>query len=276
MNTNLPLVSIIVTTRNEEKNIGSCLEAVKKQDYPGDKIEIIVVDNKSKDLTKEIAAKYTAQIYDKGPERSAQRNLGAQKSSGTYILYLDADMILSEKVISECVTKIREDGVIGLYIPEIIIGSGFWIKVRNFERSFYNETCIDAVRFIVREKFLEIGGFDLSLTGPEDWDLDRRLLAGGKLSIITTCLFHNEGEFSIKRYISKKGYYAGSFANYINKWGNKDPVVRKQLGFGYRFFGVFTENGKWLRLLRHPGLCFGLYFLRFLTGTIFLKGKIWK
>ena len=85
MNTNLPLVSIIVTTRNEEKNIGSCLEAVKKQDYPGDKIEIIVVDNKSKDLTKEIAAKYTAQIYDKGPERSAQRNLGAQKSSGTYI-----------------------------------------------------------------------------------------------------------------------------------------------------------------------------------------------
>src|SRR3989339_872222 len=169
VNKDLPVVSVIITTKNEEKNIENCLKSVQKQDYDKEKLEIIVVDNNSTDRTKEIASQFTDKIFDKGPERSAQRNFGAEKSYGKYILYLDADMILSEKVISECVMKSEKGRIVGLYIPEVIIGSGFWIKVRNFERSFYNATCIDAVRFILREKFLEINGFDLSMTGPENW-----------------------------------------------------------------------------------------------------------
>ena len=43
MDINLPVVSVIVTTRNEENNIGNCLESVKKQDYPKEKIEIIIL-----------------------------------------------------------------------------------------------------------------------------------------------------------------------------------------------------------------------------------------
>ena len=103
------------------------------------------------------------------------------------------------------------------YIPEIIVGSGFWIKVRNFERSFYNATCIDAVRFIVRDYFIQLDGFDLSMTGPEDWDFDRRLSEKGKLGIISSNLLHNEGSFNLVKYISKKRYYAKSFNNYIKK-----------------------------------------------------------
>ena len=64
-----PVVSVIVTTRNEEHNIANCLESIKVQNYPQDKIEIIVVDNNSLDKTKEIALKYTNKIYNFGPER---------------------------------------------------------------------------------------------------------------------------------------------------------------------------------------------------------------
>ncbi len=270
MNTDLPVVSVIVTTRNEEKNIGNCLESVKKQDYPADKIEIIVVDNKSGDKTKEIAAKYTTKIYDKGPERSAQRNFGAEKASGTYILYLDADMILSEKVISECVTKIKEDQAIGLYIPEVIVGSGFWIKVRNFERSFYNETCIDAVRFILKEKFIEIGGFDPNFFVAEDWDLDRRLSSKYNLLAITANIFHNEGRFSIIKYLNKKSHYSTAFSGYINKWGKNDRIIKKQLGVYYRFLGVFVEKGKWKKLIKHPLLSLSMWLLRLFVGLSFL------
>ncbi|MFH0876438.1 MAG: glycosyltransferase [archaeon] len=46
-------VSVIVTTKNEERNIARCLVSVKNQSYPN--IEIIVVDNNSSDKTKEIA-----------------------------------------------------------------------------------------------------------------------------------------------------------------------------------------------------------------------------
>ena len=75
-----PLVSIVVTTKNEEKNIENCLNSIKNQNYPQNKIEIIVVDNNSIDKTKQIALRYTDKVYNFGPERSAQRNFGVKKS----------------------------------------------------------------------------------------------------------------------------------------------------------------------------------------------------
>ncbi len=51
-----PLISIIITTKNEEKNIGRCLESIFKQSYPKEKIEIMVVDNNSLNRIKEIAS----------------------------------------------------------------------------------------------------------------------------------------------------------------------------------------------------------------------------
>ena len=240
-----PLVSIVVTTKNEEKNIENCLKSVKNQNYPQNKIEIIVVDNNSQDKTKEIAYGYTDKVYNFGPERSAQRNFGVKKAAGKYILYLDADMILSENVIKECVEKCEKDkDLVALYIPERIIGEGFWIKVRDFERSFYTGTCIDAVRFIRKDKFQEIGGFDENLIAAEDWDFDRRIKEKGKVGIIKSPIYHNEGSFSLKNYLKKKSYYAKTFDKYIEKWGKDDKIVRKRLGFWYRYFGVFIEKRK--------------------------------
>jgi len=52
-------VSVIITTKNEEKNIADCLESIKAQIYPQDKIEIIVVDNNYTDRTKENTRRYS-------------------------------------------------------------------------------------------------------------------------------------------------------------------------------------------------------------------------
>lgn len=268
------LVTVVITTRNESCNICNCLESVKKQTYPQDKIEIIVVDNNSIDNTKELACRYTEKVYNWGPERSAQRNFGVRKGAGKYILYLDADMILSENLIFECVEKCEVEGRGALYVPEIIIGKGFWIRVRDFERSFYNATCIDCVRFINREKFIEIGGFDESLTGPEDWDLDRRITEKAKSGVSNSVLYHNEGEFNLSRYLEKKFYYSGTFKRYIDKWGQDDAIVRKQLGFYYRFIGVFTENSRWEKSIAHPILLSGMYLLRSFIGWGYLVHRI--
>ncbi len=263
-------VSIIITTKNEADHIGHCLESIRSQDYAGDKVEVIVVDNNSTDATKEIAASQGAQVYDFGPERSAQRNFGVSKAAGRYILYLDADMQLSKTVVSECVEKCEEDDLVALYIPERIKGRGFWVKVRDFERSFYDATCIDCVRFVRRDKFLEVGGFDENLTGPEDWDFDRRVRSAGKVALIRSPLYHNEEGFSVKGYLSKKKYYAKNFDNYIKKWGKTDAEIRKQLGFWYRYFGVFTEDKKVFKLLSHPVLALGMYILRASVGIAYL------
>ncbi len=270
----LPLVSVVIATKNEEAHIENCLRSIKDQSYPQDHMEIVVVDNASNDRTKEIALAYTERVFDKGPERSAQRNFGAEQSRGEYFIYLDADMVLSEELVGNCVDLVRgKPEVIALYIPEIVTGDVFFSRVRRFERSFYDGTVIDCARFIRRNIFLELGGFDLNLTGPEDWDLDKRLRKRGHIDLVQAPLYHNEADFDLGKYLSKKEYYSDDFGAYMNKWGKDDPDIQKQFGIWYRFFGVFLERGKWKKILAHPILALGMYFLRVLVGWRFLRKR---
>ena len=89
-------LSAVITTRNEEANIANCIRAF---DGFRDKVEVIVVDNASTDRTKEIAAELGARVFDKGPERSAQRNLGWCEAKAEWVVILDADMIMPRETI---------------------------------------------------------------------------------------------------------------------------------------------------------------------------------
>jgi len=131
-----PLVSVIVPTKNSEAFLEKCLVSVREQSYPD--VEVIVVDNFSSDGTPEIAKKYTRKFYQKGPERSSQRNYGAKMSKGKYVVFFDSDMELSKKVVKECVEVISSDKKMGgVIIPEISVGEGFWAKCKALERECY-------------------------------------------------------------------------------------------------------------------------------------------
>lgn len=296
-----PFVSVVITTKNEEKNIENCIRSIQAQTYPKDCLEIIVVDNNSRDRTKQIARNYTPLVFDKGPERSAQRNYGIMAAGkGDYALYLDADMILSPCLLKRCVETAERENSIALYIPEIILGTSYWSQVRRFERSFYDGTVIDVVRFLRKSACVNVGGFDESLSGPEDWDFDKKLRASGKIGLVDGSpvhggdmgrweqedflrglgvdpskyggvIYHNESEFNMGDYLNKKSYYSKDMDKYITKWGRQDPDIQKQLGLGYRFFGVFVENGKWKKMIVKPHLLMGMYLLRFLVGLRFLR-----
>jgi len=299
-----PLVSVVITTRNEEKNIRNCLESIKAQTWPN--IETIVVDNNSTDRTQEIAAEYTPKVYTKGPERSAQRNYGMiDQAKGEYVIYVDTDMILTPKLIEACVHYIRKMEAIALHIPEIVLGKNYFSRVRRFERSFYDGTPVDGARFFHRRTFVKVGGFDepLFVKGSgEDWDIDKIVRKYGVIALLPrrnpqlavhdwplqdfietrgirhhpeyTGIYHNEAEFLLLPYLKKKSYYSLGFDGYINKWGKEDPDIRRQFGLKYRFWTVFTEQGKWRRLLSRPDLAAGMYFLRFCVGLVFLFKKL--
>lgn len=308
------LVSVIITTKNEEKHIENCLRSIKSQTYLSrgseatlrdfqNSIEVIVVDNNSTDRTKEIAKKYTPNVFNFGPERSAQRNFGMlKKAKGEYMMYLDADMILSPTVIEKSVKMLEEDKFAALYIPEVILGNSYFSQVRRFERSFYDGTAIDCVRIIRTSVFTKLNGFDESLIGPEDWDLDKRIRNEGKVAllcrydfkeinkkildekglkklidlILEPVIFHNEANFELKKYLLKKKYYSKSFSSYVVKWGKQDEDIKKQFGLFYRYFGVFCENGKWRDLVKFPLKTSGVFFLRLGVGAVFLGEKIRK
>ena len=266
-----PLVSVVITTKNEEKNIENCLRSIKRQTF--ENIELIVVDNFSEDETAEVAKRYTSKVCFKGNERSAQRNYGAKVARGEYLLYLDADMILSPSLIEACVEKCERGREDALYVPERIVGEGFWTKVRDFERSFYTGTAIDAVRFIRRDLFFQVGGFDETLVGPEDWDFDKKIRKIGRTGNVSMPLYHNEGRFNVKRYLKKKGYYTDGIQKYIRKWGPNDSETMKQVGVRHRLIGVFVEKGKWKKLMRHPLFALAMYWLRFRVALAYLLNR---
>ncbi|MEK7450375.1 MAG: glycosyltransferase [Patescibacteria group bacterium] len=239
------LVSAIITTRNEESNIDACLRSITAQSYGN--IEIIVVDNNSQDKTKKIANKYTKLVFDKGPERSAQRNFGAQRAKGDYLLFLDADMVLTPKVIEECVNKISNQAIGGIIIPEESYGVGFWAKVKTYERSFYvGDQTIEAVRFYPKKVFNELGKFDETITGPEDWDLSDRVSKKFDIGRIRSFILHNEGKLSLWKLLKKKYYYAKGARSYISK--NKLSTFSPKTIFFLR--PVFYKDPK--KIIFHP------------------------
>ena len=262
--------------------------------------EIIVVDNNSTDKTFEMALKFTDKVFNKGPERSTQRNYGMAKiACGKYVMFLDADMILGPKATEACVSMIENGNWIALHIPEYVLGTKYFTRVRRFERSFYNGTVIDGARFFKKSTFIKVGGFDETMSGPEDWDIDKKIKQIGSIGLLPSSseyleedlwehkrfiiergvnpsgkwnsIFHNESEFGLQNYLAKKKYYSKSLNKYITKWGINDPDIQKQTGVWYRFFGVFLERGKWRHLLQKPLLIPGIYLLRVLTGLIFLR-----
>ena len=267
------MLSVVIPTKDEESNIGACLGAFRCALSAGD-AECVVVDNGSSDATAEIAASLGARVFRQGPERCAQRNRGWRESKGEWVLFLDADMVVPPETVAEALGICAGGGAAtAYYIPERRSGRGLRARARDFERGFYDGTCIDGLRLVRRDLLERTGGYDESLVACEDWDLDRRLASAGAVTgVMRGHLVHNEARTGFRRLLAKKAYYAKSVGRYRAKWGD-DAIARRQFGAWYRFFGVFFENGKWRRVLRHPVLFSVMMFERVAVGAVYLAKR---
>ena len=243
------LVSVIVTTKNEDDVVGDLLSSILKQTYKH--IEIILVDNGSTDNTIETVSKFKeVKIYQHGPERSAQRNYGAKKSVGDFLFFLDADMELTPRVVEDCATKINQETAEGMVVPEQSKWINFWGEVKAFERSFYSEKgdpVTDAARFFSKKIFDKIGGYDETITGPEDWDLpDRIREAGFKIGRSTEIIYHHEQNLSLPGLFKKKFYYGLNAHKYLSK--HNIPIFSPKTIYFLR--PLFYKS--WTKLVKHP------------------------
>lgn len=264
------LISCVVTTKNEEDVIGTLLSSIRTQSYRN--FEIVIVDNNSVDETVKIAKRHGARTFVYGPERSAQRNMGVKKSLGKYVLILDADMVLTKNVLKDCVEIFEKDDNVGLLvIPEKSFGEGFWSKCRAFEREFYvGESSIEAARCFRKDIFLDFGGYDEKITGPEDYDLPLRVKkAGIKEDRIKSYILHNEKSFSPIKSAKKKFYYASHAQVYLMK---HPEMAIKQGTFLFR--PVFLR--KWKKLFGHPILGIGVFVIKTLELIGALLGIIYS
>jgi len=209
-----PLVSVIVPTKNVERTIDSCLRSIRAQSLTD--IQLVVVDNFSTDGTWEVAQRYADVALQAGPERSAQRNLAIERSFGEYVLWIDADMVLTPHVLEDAVEEARRTDAVAVFIPEETVGEGFWTACRTLERRCYvGEQLIEAPRLVRREFFTQHGGFVADVAGQEDADLRMRLLAAGApMSRVAAFILHDEGRLTVRDVMRKRYYYGQSLPAY--------------------------------------------------------------
>lgn len=136
------LVSVLIPARNEENNIGTILSDLISQDYRN--IEIIIYDDQSDDQTGEIVRKFALSdsrisMLDGGklPEGWLGKNHAchvlAQKSTGRYLLFLDADVRISNNSIGKAVSLAKNHhlALISIFPKQIIVSPGERITVPN-------------------------------------------------------------------------------------------------------------------------------------------------
>lgn len=206
-----PLVSIIIPTKNSENTLRSCLQSIKNQDY--ENTEIVIVDNYSVDSTLEIAKRYTDTVYTVSPERSSQINFGVKKCWGKYIYRVDSDFVLDPHIISEAVDLAESNDYAAILIHNTSDPTvSFWAKVRKFERDMYDSDDLNvAVRFVRKDVFLSVGGFDPNLIYGEDYDLHNRIVKKYRIGRITAKEIHL-GEYRSLKEIARVNYYYGKTA----------------------------------------------------------------
>jgi glycosyltransferase involved in cell wall biosynthesis len=237
-----PPVSVVVTTLNEEADLGRCLTSIRSQTVAG--VEIVVVDNGSTDGTREIAAALADTVLNQGPERSTQRNVGAQTARADYILFADADMELSPTVLEECLAA-ASGPVSAVIVPERSVGEGLWSAAKALERSCYiGDETIEAPRFFSREAFERHGGYDSSLHAAEDWDLPARMRSSERFGRTSAEIVHHEGKLTLTGLVRKKFYYGKSLPRYIAR----HPELARQQFVLVR--PAFLRH--WRRLARSP------------------------
>lgn len=253
---NKPLVSVLVATRNSNKYLQKCLESVKNQTYQN--WELILVDNYSSDDSTEIAKQFTEHVYVQGPERSTQYNLAAKKAQGKYLYRIDSDFILEPEVIEQCVQKCENERYLAIAVHNASDDSlGFWSKVRKLERDCYiDDDSIVAVRFIKKDVFWQLGGFDERMYAGEDYDLHNRFIQLGlKWGRIKAKEIHLGEVVSLWEFAKHSFYYGKNLPYYMEK----HPQIGKRQMVPIRI--AFLKH--WREFSKHPILTCGLLIMNF-------------
>lgn len=109
----LPSVSVIIPAFNSEKVISQTIESLRNMNYPQDKLEIIVVDDASRDRTSEVALQHGVKLFrrEKTGGCAAAKNTGVAQAKNEIIAFIDADVTVDENWLRELVRPFMNSNV---------------------------------------------------------------------------------------------------------------------------------------------------------------------
>ena len=224
----LPLISIVIPVLDRAGELGRCLHSIGAIDYPQEKLQVIVVDDGSRDDSAAVARRLGATVVSSGGVRrgpAAARNVGAAVAGGEILAFIDSDCTASSGWLAELVPVFRDPKIaaVGGMVEgmcsacavdryEAVMSSLSLGSRERFGNSgddtFYLPSCNLLVR---RQVFLSVDGFEDSMHVGEDVDLTWRLRdAGWTIAYLPAGNIKHEHRSTLRRFMSRRFDYGTS------------------------------------------------------------------
>ena len=288
---NKPFVSIIIPCRNEEKYIGKCLDSIIANDYPKDKLEVLVMDGMSEDGTRGVVEKYVKEYSFikllRNPKKiiPVAMNIGIKNAKGDIILKLDAHSAYQKDYISKCIRYLKEynaDNVGGIWkiVPRedtllgksiaLALSSPFGAGNAYYRIGVTEPKWVDTVPYgcYKKEVFERIGFYDENIARSEDVALNSKLRkSGGKILLVPEIVIYYYARSKLNefyRHIFDNGFwitYPIKFGRILFSWRHLIPLLFVLSLLGWVILVFFY------RLFLWP--LFSIMVLYFLTNIYF-------
>lgn len=283
---NFSSVSIIICCRNEKNFIEKCLNSIIEQDYPKEKIEVLIVDGMSKDGTRKILRKYAEQYlfvkFLDNPDKFTPfaLNIGIKTARGKIIMWMSAHAVYEKDYISKCVKYLKKhnaDNVGGILktIPEkntllaksiaFCLSSFFGAGGSYFRTGLEKPRIVDTVfgGCYKKDIFKKIGLFNEKMKRSQDYEFNMRLKkAGGKIILVPDIITYYYPKSDLKNFL-KHNFIDGIWITYPLKFKIKVFSLRHLIPFFFALslmilliLSIFSLIFFWLFLF-----VISLYFL---------------
>jgi len=134
----LPFVTVLIPAYNEEGSIERTIKSIDNSNYPRDKLEILVIDDGSKDKTLEISKKLENDVvrvfHKENGGKGNALNFGISKAKGIVVFTMDADTTVDAKSLKN-MTRYFKDGEVMAVTPAMVIDKpkSIWQRVQHIE-----------------------------------------------------------------------------------------------------------------------------------------------
>ena len=224
----LPTISIVIPVLDRAQELVRCLDSIALVDYPSDRIQVIVVDDGSRDDSARVARDRGALVVSSGGTRrgpAAARNVGASQAYGELLAFIDSDCSASTQWLAELVPLFSDARVaaVGGQVDGMCCASGvdryeavmsslsLGTRARfgsSGDDTFYLPSCNLLVR---RTLFLSVNGFVDSMHVGEDVDLTWRLRdAGWTIAYLPAGRILHEHRSTLRSFMSRRFDYGTS------------------------------------------------------------------
>jgi glycosyltransferase involved in cell wall biosynthesis len=181
-------LSIVIPAFNEarliQQSLHSVAESIAANRTPGFTSEIIVVDNNCTDNTAELARQAGARVvFEPINQIGRARNAGAAHATGDWLLFLDADSLLSPDLLADIIRVIESGKYVGCGSTLRMDGLPWWANVTLLVwtgASILFRWAAGSLIVCRRDAFQEVGGFDQSLYALDEVRLSKQLKQWGR------------------------------------------------------------------------------------------------